>query len=235
MKRIIGQMRRAINDYNMIAHGDKVAVGVSGGKDSVTLLMALAQLREYSTVKFDIEAITLDCFEGSDFSPISELCKAINVNYTIKKTNIGEVVFNIRHENNPCSLCANLRRGALHNAALEKGCKKVALGHHFDDVLETFFLSLFYEGRMNCFSPVTYLDRKDIYLIRPFIYVHEKNIKGAVRRHTLPIVHNPCPSNGNTKRHYIKKLLHTLDLENKGLKSRLFGALQRSNIDGWKI
>jgi len=236
MKRILSYVRRAIEDYNMIEEGDRIAIGVSGGKDSLTLLCALKELQRFYPKKFELEAITLDMgFKDADFSKVQKMCEKIGVNYTVKPTNIAEIVFDIRKEKNPCSLCAKLRRGALHNAALELGCRKVALAHHFDDVLETFFLSLFFEGRINCFSPVTYLDKKDIYLIRPMIYTPEKDIKGLVKRMNFPVVFNPCPANGHTKRQYMKDLIRQLNKENKGLKKRIFGAIQRSEIDGWNI
>jgi len=236
MKRILSYVRRAIEDYNMIEEGDRITIGVSGGKDSLTLLCALKELQRFYPKKFELEAITLDMgFKDADFSKVQKMCEKIGVNYTVKPTNIAEIVFDIRKEKNPCSLCAKLRRGALHNAALELGCRKVALAHHFDDVLETFFLSLFFEGRINCFSPVTYLDKKDIYLIRPMIYTPEKDIKGLVKRMNFPVVFNPCPANGHTKRQYMKDLIRQLNKENKGLKKRIFGAIQQSEIDGWNI
>ncbi|MCX7714860.1 MAG: tRNA 2-thiocytidine(32) synthetase TtcA [Clostridia bacterium] len=235
MKKITSYVRKAIEDYNMIEEGDRIAVGVSGGKDSLSLLCALAKLSEYYPKKFTVCAISLDMGYGADFSPVGRLCDELGVEYIIKDTHIKEVIFDIRNEKNPCSLCAKMRRGALNDAAMENGCKKVALGHHNDDVLETFFLSLFYEGRISCFSPVTYLDRTDIYQIRPMIYVPEKDIIGAVRRLSLPVVHNPCPANGCTKRQEMKDLIKRLDREtNRGLKKRLFTAVKNSGIDGWK-
>ena len=179
MKKILSRTRRAVDDYHMIAEGDKIAVGVSGGKDSLTLLCALAELRRFYPNKFDILALSIDMgFDGTDFSKVQELCEKIGVEYIIEKTDIAEVVFDIRKESNPCSLCAKMRRGGVNDLAVKNGCNKVALGHHNEDVLETFFLSLFYEGRLGCFSPVTYLSRKDIHVIRPLIYVAEGDIKG---------------------------------------------------------
>ncbi|NLY43343.1 MAG: tRNA 2-thiocytidine(32) synthetase TtcA [Clostridiaceae bacterium] len=236
MKRILSYLRRAIEDYHMIEEGDRIAVGVSGGKDSLTLLLALKSLQRFYPKKFEPEAITLDMgLEGFDTSNIQKMCEELGVNYTVKQTGIGKIVFDIRKETNPCSLCAKLRRGALHNTALELGCNKVALGHHKDDVIETFFLSLFFEGRISCFSPVTYLDRKKITLIRPMIYMPEKFIRREAEKLNLPVVFNPCPANGKTKRQYMKELIRNLDRENHGLKERVFGAIQRSCIDGWKI
>ena len=191
MRKILSRTRRAVDDYHMIAEGDKIAVGVSGGKDSLTLLCALAELRRFYPNKFDILALSIDMgFDGTDFSKVQELCEKIGVEYIIEKTDIAEVVFDIRKESNPCSLCAKMRRGGVNDLAVKNGCNKVALGHHNEDVLETFFLSLFYEGRLGCFSPVTYLSRKDIHVIRPLIYVAEGDIKGYANRAELPVVYN---------------------------------------------
>ena len=235
MQRILSYMRRAIDDYSMIEDGDRIAVGVSGGKDSITMLMGLATLRRFYPKKFEIEAITLDMgFEGTDFSPIADLCKSIDVNYTVVKTDIKAVVFDIRKETNPCALCAKMRKGALNEKALEMGCKKVALGHHNEDVIETFFLSLFYEGRLNCFSPVTYLDRKGVTLVRPLIYTPEKLVKAFAKNNGIPIVKNPCPADGNTKRERMKEFVAQQHAEDKGFKERVFGAVVRG-LDGWKL
>lgn len=236
MKKITSLIRRAIEEYNMIDDGDRVAVGVSGGKDSLALLHALADLSKYYPKKFEVVGITLDMGYNADYSKIQEMCDRLGVQYIIKKTNIKEIIFDLRHEKNPCSLCAKMRRGALNDVVIEQGCRKVALGHHKDDVLETFFLSLFYEGRINCFSPVTYLDRTDIYQIRPMIFVPEKDIIGAARRLPLPVVHNECPANGYTKRQEMKDLIKQLDkTTNPGLKTRLFTAIKDSTIDGWRV
>lgn len=235
MQRILSYMRRAIDDYSMIEDGERIAVGVSGGKDSVTMLMGLAALRRFYPKKFELEAITLDMgFEGTDFTPIAELCESIGVNYTVVKTDIKSVVFDIRKETNPCALCAKMRKGALNEKALEMGCKKVALGHHNEDVIETFFLSLFYEGRMNCFSPVTYLDRKGVTLIRPLVYAPEKLVKSFAKNNEIPIVKNPCPADGNTKRQKMKEFVAQQHAEDKGFKERVFGAIVRG-LDGWKL
>lgn len=236
MKRIVSLIRRAIEDYDMIQEGDRVAVGVSGGKDSLVLLRALSELSRYYPKKFTVCAITLDLGYSPDYSPIQKMCDELGVEYFVKKTDIKEIIFDIRKETNPCSLCAKMRRAALNEAALSIGCHKVALGHHNDDVLETFMLSLMYEGRVHCFSPVTYLDRTQVYQIRPMIYVREKDVKGAVRKLELPVVHNPCPANGATKRQYMKDLIVSLERENHpGLRKRLFTAIQTSGIDGWEM
>lgn len=236
MKKVVSLTRRAIEEYNMIDEGDRIAVGVSGGKDSLALLCALSELSRYYPKKFQVIGLTLDMGYGADYSPVQKLCEEIGVEYHVKKTNFKEIIFDIRKESNPCSLCAKMRRGALNDMAIEHGCRKVALGHHNDDVLETFFLSLMHEGRIHCFSPVTYLDRTDIYQIRPMIYVRERDIRGAVRNHNLPVVHNPCPANGYTQRQYMKDLIARLEKEtHPGLRKRLFRAIQDSTIDGWKL
>ena len=215
----------------MIEDGDRIAVGVSGGKDSLLLLKTLKLYQFMSTVRYELEAITLDMgFEDADWSKVKDFCKSLGVPYTIKETKIATIVFDIRKEKNPCSLCAKLRRGALHNTALELGCKKVALGHHREDVIETLFLSLFYEGRFNTFSPVTYLDRKDITLIRPMVYAPEPEIKKAVKRHNIPVVFNPCPANGETKRQYIKNLLLDISKDIPNVQEQILGALKKTHV-----
>lgn len=236
MKRIITFVRKAVEDYDMIQDGDKVAVGVSGGKDSLVLLGALASLSRYYPKKFSVIGLTVDMGYGLDYSKIKKYCESFGAEHKVKYTNIKEIVFDERKESNPCSLCAKMRSGALNDFAIENGCTRVALGHHNEDVLETFFLSLMYEGRINCFPPVTYMDKTDIYRIRPLIYVREGDIKGAVRRLGVPVMHNPCPADGNTKRKEMKDLIARLNKEmNPGLKKRLFTAIRNSDIDGWKI
>lgn len=236
MKRTVSLIRRAIEDYGLIDEGDKIAVGVSGGKDSLVLLNALAELSHYYPKKFEVMGLTLDLGYNADYSAVQAMCDKIGVEYKIKKTNFKEIIFDIRKESNPCSLCAKMRRGALNDMALENGCKKVALGHHNDDVLETFFLSLIYEGRINCFSPSTYLDRTGITQIRPMIYVCERDIRGIVRKYDIPVVHNPCPANGVTKREYMKNLIKQIEKETTpGLRKRLFHAIQYSGIEGWNM
>ena len=236
MKKVVSLTRKAIEDYDMIQDGDRIAVGVSGGKDSLVLLVALAELSRYYPKKFTVVGLTLDMGYGSDFSEVEALCRRLDVEYYIKKTNIWEVIFDIRHESNPCSLCAKMRRGALNDFAIEKGCKKVALGHHNDDVLETFFLSLMYEGRISCFSPVTYLDRTEMYQIRPMIYARERDIRGAVRNYDIKVVKSKCPADGETKRQSMKELIRELEKrEHPGLRKRLFRAIQDSSIEGWKL
>jgi len=234
--KITSLIRRCIEDYDMIADGDTIAVGVSGGKDSVSLLCALANLRNFYPKRFELHAITLDLgFKGADFSPIETLCDKLNVKYSLHSTDIATVVFDTRNESNPCSLCAKMRRGALSAKITEKGIKKIALGHHYDDAIETFLMSLLYEGRLHCFQPVTYLDRSDTTQIRPMIYVNETSIVEFVKLNQLPVIHNPCPMNGISKRDEIKALIKMLSSSHPDLRTKLFGAMQRLPLKGWEI
>ena len=235
IKRVLSYVRRGVDDYEMIEEGDKIAVGVSAGKDSLTLLCAMAELRRFYPKKFELCAITIDMgFEGTDFSPIKELCEQLNVDYHIVPTQISKVIFDVRKEKNPCSLCAKMRRGALYGYAREIGFNKVALGHHFDDVVETFMLNLFFEGRLGCFQPVTYLSNTQITLIRPMLYMPEKDVRYFASKAELPVVKSSCPADGNTEREEMKQLLASLERQNKGLRYRIFGAIQRGEIDGFK-
>lgn len=235
MRRMLSLMRSCIQDYDMIRPGDHIAVGVSGGKDSVTLLRVLAELRRFYPKPFTITAISLDMgYEGTDFSPIAQLCQQLDVPFVLKKTDIKQVVFDIRKESNPCSLCAKLRRGSLNDAAKELGCNKVALGHHFDDAVETFMMSLLYEGRISCFLPVTYLDRTDLTVIRPMLYMTERQVIGFARRQELPIVPSGCPVDKQTKREETKALIRDLEKKYPGLRERVFGAMQRYPLQGWE-
>ncbi len=236
MQRMLSHVRRAVDGYQMIAAGERIAVGVSGGKDSLTLLVALANLRRFYPNPFEIVAITLEMgYDEMDFSEIQALCNRLQIEYIRIPTQIKQIIFDIRKEENPCSLCAKMRRGALHEAALAAGCYKVALGHHFDDAVETYLLSLFYEGRISCFKPVTWLDRRDITLIRPLLYVPEQEIRNFTRRQALPVVHNPCPADGNTKRQEVKELLLSLEAQVPQLRNRIFGAMQRYPLAGWGL
>ena len=235
MQKLMSQVRKCVRDYNMLEPGDRVVAGVSGGKDSLALLRLMAELRDHSPVPFSLHAVTLDMgYEEMDFSPVAELCARLKVPYTVKQTQIREIVFDIRKEENPCALCAKLRRGILNDAALELGANKVALGHHYDDAIETFLLSIIYEGRLSSFLPVTYMDRTGLTLIRPMLYLHEKTISNFVTRENLPVVHNPCPADKNTKREDVKALLYELEGRYPGLKDNIFGGLQRSPLPGWK-
>ncbi len=235
MKKILSRVRRAVDDYHMITEGDRIAVGISGGKDSLTLLCALAGLRKFYPKAFDLVGVSLDMgYEGMDFSGVEALCKELEVPYVVKKTDIAEIIFDVRQEKNPCSLCAKMRRGGVNDLAVELGCNKVALGHHNEDVLETFFLSLFFEGRLNCFSPVTYLSRRNVHVIRPMIYVPEGDIKGFSKREKLPIVHNPCPLDGKSKRQDMKDFIAEKTKTDKFFKTKIMHAIQ-TGIPTWKL
>lgn len=235
MKRLLSFVRRAVDDYGMIEDGDRIAVGVSGGKDSLTLLEVLAEMRRFYPKKYQITAITVDMgFQGSDYSQIAEFCRRINVEYKVVNTEIAKIIFDVRKETNPCSLCAKMRRGSLHAAAQEMGCNKVALGHHYDDAVETFMLNLFFEGRLGCFSPVTYLSNRKIKLIRPMIYAQEKDVLYFVGKRKLPITASLCPEDKATERENMKRMLAELERKNKGLKHRIFTAMCRGEIDGFK-
>ena len=238
MNKILSYVRRCVEDYDMIHPGDRIAVGVSGGKDSLVLLTALAKLREFYPKPFRVEAVTLDMGHvdggtGMDFTPVAAFCRSLDVPFTLLPSEIHHIIFDLRREKNPCSMCAKMRRGALHNALAERGIRKIALGHHFDDAVETFFLSLIYEGRLSCFQPVTYLDRTGITQIRPLLYCGEGMVRNAALRSALPVVCNPCPADGNTKREEIKALIRTLDGRYPGLKSRVFSAMQHLPLPEW--
>lgn len=236
MKRLLSFVRRAVDDYGMIDEGDRIAVGVSGGKDSLALLSALAEMRRFYPKKYSIVAVTVDMgFEGADFTPIKEFCEALDVEYTVQKTDIAKIIFDVRKESNPCSLCAKMRRGCLHAAAVEQGCNKVALAHHFDDAVETFMLNLFFEGRLGCFSPKSYLSNRKITLIRPLLYATEKDVSYFANRRELPIIKSLCPEDKTTERENMKNLLREIERTNKGLRHRIFGAMCKSGIDGFKM
>ena len=233
MQRLMGLTRRCAEDYHMIQPGDRIAVGVSGGKDSLVLLILMAGLRQYWPGGFTLEAFTVDMGLGMDFSPVDKFCQKLNVPFTLVPTQIGPIIFEHRKEKNPCSMCAKLRRGALHQAILEHGIHKIALGHHHDDAVETFLMSLLYEGRLSCFQPVTNLDRTGIVQIRPMLYISELTVAHFARRMELPVVHNVCPADKNTKREEIKQLIKTLNVDYPGVKDRIFGAMQRLPLPEW--
>ena len=238
MNKILSYVRRCVEDYDMIQAGDRVAVGVSGGKDSLVLLTALARLREFYPKPFTVEAFTLDMGHvdggvGMDFTQVAEYCKEINVPFTLLPSEIHHIIFDLRKEKNPCSMCAKMRRGALHNAIRDRGITKIALGHHFDDAIETFFLSLFYEGRISCFQPVTYLDRTDITQIRPLLYCSEWMLRKAAEVEGLPVVFNPCPADGYTKRQEVKELIRALSKDYPDLREKVFSAMQRLPLPEW--
>ncbi len=240
LQRLISNAYKAICEYGMIKTGDKVAVGVSGGKDSICTLYVLNEIKKYYDIKFDLIAITIDMqFEHisrnkTDFNLLKSFIEQLGIDYYIEKTDIAEIVFNVRKETNPCSLCAKMRRGALCNKAIELGANKIVLGHHFDDVIETFVMNLFFEGRIGCFSPVTMLENSNILLIRPMIYSSESEIKYFINSSNLPITNSDCPEDKMTERENIKILIRDLEKNNKGLKHRIFKAIQKSNIDGFK-
>ena len=234
MQKLIGLVRRCVQDYNMIVEGDRIGVGVSGGKDSVALLFFLAELRKYNDKKFEVEAITIDMGLGMDYTPMKKLCEQLDVKFNLVHTEIGPIIFDHRKEKNPCSMCAKMRRGALNQAILDRGMNKLALGHHYDDAVETFMMSLIYEGRISCFQPVTDLDRTGIIQIRPMLYIHEKTIDSFVTRNDLPIISNRCPVDKYTKREEIKQLVYNLSATYPDLKERIFGAMQRFPLPEWE-
>ncbi len=236
MRNIVSRVRAAADDYKMIQQGDKIAVGVSGGKDSLVLLKALCELKRFYPEKFELVAITLDMRfgkENGDFSSIQKMCDEYGVEYVVKPTDLYEIIFEVRKEQNPCALCARMRRGILHDTAKQLSCNKIALGHHLDDAAETFIMNLLLESRIGCFAPVTYLSRRDITMIRPLVYVREREIVALTERVELPIVESRCPANEKTKREDIKKLLETLSAQYGDVPERIVGAMQRGEIDRW--
>lgn len=234
LQQVYSYVRKAVDDYHMIEENDKIAIGISGGKDSLTLLYALSGLRRFYPKSFDIHAVTVDLgFNNLNLDEIKALCKELNVEYTIVKTDIAQIIFEERKESNPCSLCAKMRKGALNTAIKEVGCNKVAYAHHKDDVVETMLMSLIFEGRFHTFAPVTYLDRMDLTVIRPLMYMNEADVIGFVNKYKVPVVKSPCPADGNTKREYVKNLLRDINLETPGVKARMFTAIQNGNLKGW--
>lgn len=236
MKKLLSLTHAAVDKYNMIEAGDKIAVGVSGGKDSLALLYALAKLRDFYPKPFSLVAITLDYqFNGiaEDYTAIEALCKKLQVEYIVRRTNLWEVIFKTRKEKNPCSLCAKMRRGLLHDTAVANGCNKVALGHHLDDAAETFLMNLLNGGKIGCFSPVSYLSNKKLYLIRPLIFAYEKDVAAAARRANLPVVKSRCPMDKVSNRQNMKELLKSLEKDYPAVRKKIVGALERSHIDNW--
>ena len=234
MQRLVGLVRRCAEDYDMIKPGDRIGVGVSGGKDSLALLVLLAELKKYNHKPFGLEAVTVDLGFGMDFSGIENLCKELDVPFHLVRTQIAPVIFEYRQEKNPCSMCAKMRRGAINQTLLELGLNKLALGHHYDDAVETFMMSLLYEGRISCFQPVTDLDRTGIIQIRPMLYMHEQTIDHFANRMNLPVIQNRCPVDKRTKREEIKKLVYELSGRYPDLKERVFGAMQRLPLPEWE-
>ncbi len=236
MEKLMSYVRAAVDKYNMIEDGDRIAVGVSGGKDSLFLLCALHSLKRYYPKKFDIVAITIDpCFNNvlTDFSKVEELCRRLKIPYIIKRSDLGNIIFNTRKESNPCSLCARMRRGMLHDITVEQKCNKIALGHHADDAVETLLMNMFYGGRIASFSPVTYLSRKDITMIRPLIFCEDAWVKRTANRLNLPIVRSECPVDGHTTRAETGEFISSLEIKHKDIKAKLMGAMERGNISGW--
>lgn len=233
-QQLLSYTRRAIDDYAMIEEGDKIAIGISGGKDSLALLCAMKGLMRFYPKQFHIHAITVDLgFENLNLDKIAAFCKELDVPYSIVKTEIAKIIFEDRKETNPCSLCAKMRKGALNEEIKKLGCNKVAYAHHKDDMVETMLMSLIYEGRFHTFSPKTYLDRMDLTVIRPLMYVTEMDVIGYVKQAQLPVVKSPCPADGHTKREYVKQLLKQLTAENPGVKERMFTAIVRGNMASW--
>ncbi len=234
MQRILSYIRKAVDDYNMIETGDKIAVGLSGGKDSITLLMGLKALQRFYDKKFEVIAISINPgFEFFNSNFLKKTCTDIGVEYIEEESHIKEIVFDIRNEKNPCSLCANLRRGILNSTAIREGCNKIALGHNEDDVLETFFLNLLYGGNINTFAPISYMDRSKVTLIRPLIYAPEKSIKTFIKKNNIEVMPKCCPMDGISKRENMKKLIWDFQKEIPNVKANIYGAIKRSNIKGW--
>ena len=235
LQKLTGLVRRCVEDYGMIAPGDRVCVGVSGGKDSLALLRLLAELRGYLPVPFALSAVTIDLgFPGADYEGVRALCGKLAVPHTLVRTQIGEFIFDHRQEKNPCALCAKMRRGALAQALQDLGCNKLALGHHYDDAVETFLMSLIFEGRLSCFQPVTYLDRSGITQIRPLLYIGEKTLANFAAHEGLPVAPSGCPADENTKRQEIKDLVYERCGRYPQLKERVFGAMQRLPLPAWQ-
>lgn len=234
LQQVLSYVRKAVDDYGMIEDGDKIAVGISGGKDSLTLLYALHGLKRFYPKHFELHAVTVDLgFDNLNLNKIKSLCSSLDVPYAIVKTDIAQIVFEERREENPCSLCAKMRKGALNQEIKAAGCNKIAYAHHKDDVVETMLMSLIFEGRFHTFSPVTYLDRTELTVIRPLMYMNEADVIGFVNKYDIPVVKSPCPADGHTKREYVKNLLRQLNRENPGVKERMFTAIQNGNMKGW--
>ena len=236
MQKLMGQMRAAMERYQMVQPGDKIAVGVSGGKDSLTLLAGLAKLRDYYPVPFSLVAITADpCFGGVEtvFSPVEDFCRELDVPYLLRRTRLGAIIFEERKEENPCSLCARMRRGILHEMAKANGCTALALGHHFDDAVQTFFMNLFYGGKLGCFSPKSYLSRRELWLIRPMVFCEERDIRNASQRLQFPVVKSACPADGCTSRKDTELLVTELEKQFPDLRKKVMGAMQRAGLDHW--
>lgn len=234
IQKLLSYTRRAVTDYNMISPGDRIAIGISGGKDSLTLLHAMAKLKKFYPIPFELEVITVDLgFEGFDTSELREYCESLDVRYSVCKTQIGEIIFDYRKEPNPCSLCSRMRKGAFNDCAVSLGCNKIAYAHHKDDVIDSFLMSMLYEGRIHTFSPVTHLEKTGVTLIRPLIYVLEGEIRAFARANALPVCKNPCPADGVTKRQESKDIIDELKVRVPDVKDRIFSSIEGAGIDGW--
>lgn len=234
LQKLMSLTRKAVDEFHMIQPGDRIAVGISGGKDSLAMLYALSGLRRFYPNPFELEAVTVSLgYKAFNLEPIKSLCRELDVPYTVVETEIGRIIFDERKEENPCSLCAKMRKGAFNEKAKELGCNKIAYAHHKDDVVETLLMSLILEGRIHTFSPVTYLDRMDLTLIRPLLYVAEADVKGFMNKYQLPVVKNPCPADGYTQREYAKELVNSLNQDHPGVRDRMFTAILNGNLNGW--
>ena len=235
MQKILGYMRKAIDNYNMIEDGDKIAVALSGGKDSISMLMGFKNLQRFYPKKFEIIAITINPgFEGFDVDLLKNLCDNLDVPLIVENGHMQEIVFDIRNEKNPCSLCANIRRGMLNSIAIREGCNKIAVGHNEDDVLETFLMNLFYAGSINTFAPISYMDRSKITLIRPLIYAPEKYIRSFIKRNNIQVMPKACPMDGYSTREDMKKFLFEMQQNIPHIRANLYGAIKRGNINGFR-
>lgn len=234
LQKLLSLVRKAVDDYNMIEDGDTIAVGLSGGKDSMATLNALKSMQYFYPKKYELIAITVSLgFENADYTASAAFCKNLNVPFYLVETDIGKIIFDERKEKNPCSLCSKMRKGALHDEAVKRGANKIALGHNKDDVIQTLFMSLFYEGRIHTFSPVSYLDRKQLYNIRPLIYVAEADIIGFMNKYGLKAVKNLCPADGYTSREEIKGFIKEQTLKYGNFNEKVFTAIKNSKINGW--
>lgn len=238
MQKILGYMRKAIKEYNLINNNDRICVGISGGKDSLVMVRGLSLLKRFIGIDYEIVCITIDPrFNNTDgdYSAVSKFCAECNIEYHIVPTHISEIVFDVRKESNPCSLCSRMRRGAIYNTAVEFGCNKIALGHNYDDAVETFIMNLFTEGRIGCFSPASYMEDKNIHIIRPLVLAPEREIKKTAMKNNFPVIESLCPADGHTNRQQTKNFIADMERKNHGFKNRIFGAMQRADIDGWGV
>ncbi|MSS62514.1 tRNA 2-thiocytidine biosynthesis TtcA family protein [Velocimicrobium porci] len=234
LQQLYSYTRKALDTYHMIEAHDKIAIGISGGKDSLTLLYALAGLKKFYPIPFELEAISVHLgYDEFDLTAITNLCNQLQIRHTIVFTEISTIIMEGRKEQNPCSLCAKMRKGALNNKAKELGCNKIAYAHHKDDLVETMLLSLLFEGQFYAFPPVTHLERSNLTVIRPLMFINEKDIKGFQNKYYLPICKNPCPVDGHTKREYAKQLIRQLNHDHPGAKDRMFHAIVTGNIIDW--